>query len=178
MKIKQMLCIAVAFAFAGMALAAKMTLTEARAEIGKCIANPAKMTSVVKQLSAQDQIAFLAEVNRAISEMPGSPESKAATYLDVNRAAVRAADAGNKTAMIAEVFATVPLEVLTVLVEFPCDFYESCRARRIVVCSIVDLILLDSKMVKMSSEDYEFILELRAIALDDADHIGKLTSIF
>ncbi len=102
---------------AGLALAAKMPLPDARAQISACISNPAKMSETVKQLSAEDQVAFLSEVNEAISKMPGSNEAKAAKFLNVNRAAVSSAGKKNKKAVIAEVFATVPLEALTVINE-------------------------------------------------------------
>ena len=117
MKMKNILTLVMALLCAEAVCAANMSLSDARAQIGKCIGNPATMTSVVKQLAAADQTSFLAEVNAAIGEMPGSAELKAATYLEANRAAVRAAGAGNKTAMIAEVFATVPPEALTVVSE-------------------------------------------------------------
>ena len=117
MKMKNILTLVMALLCAEAVCAANMSLSDARAQIGKCIGNPATMTSVVKQLAVADQTPFLTEVNAAIGEMPGSAELKAATYLDANRAAVRAAGAGNKTAMIAEVFATVPPEAMTVVNE-------------------------------------------------------------
>lgn len=117
MRIKHVLSVVVALLFAGVSFAATMSLADARAKIGNCIASESTMTSVIKQLSPADQVTFLTDVNTAIGGRPGSAESKAATYLVANRAAVRAADSGNKTAMIAEVFATVPLEVLTLINE-------------------------------------------------------------
>ena len=114
---KKILAVCFASFVASMALAAGLTLSEARSQISECIKDPAKMKQVVKGLSAADQLTFLAEVNEAISKMPGSNESKAASYLLANRAAVTAAAAGNKTAMIAETFATVPPEVLPVINE-------------------------------------------------------------
>lgn len=117
MKMKKLVMVLLAAFVAGVALAAKMSLSEARAQISACIAKPAKMSEIIKQLSAQDQVAFLAAVNEAISAMPGSDEVKAATYLNVDRAAVVAADASNKAAMIAEVFATVPPAALTLVNE-------------------------------------------------------------
>lgn len=114
---KKFMMLATALLVAGSVWAAKMSLSDARAKIGACIADPKAMAEVVKQLAAADQIAFLAEVNEAISKMPGSNEMKVASYLNVNRAAVLSAESGNKSAMIAEVFATVPLEALTVVNE-------------------------------------------------------------
>lgn len=93
------------------------SLVAARSKIGDVIANPAVMTSTVKSLSAADQKAFLAEVNGAIAKMPGSNEDRAAAYLKVNRAAFKAASKGNLVSMIAECFATVPVEMLPILNE-------------------------------------------------------------
>lgn len=94
-----------------------LTLTEARAQIDKVVENPAVMTSVIKQLSAADQKSYLADVNEAISKMPGSAEEKTAKYINAGRAALRGAKAGNAGDLLAEVFATVPPESLAVLNE-------------------------------------------------------------
>ena len=84
---------------------AALSLAEARGKIGEAVVNPSVMTSLVKQLSAADQKSFLADCNEAVSKMPGSAESKAATYLAVNRAALKGAAKGNLSDMLAEVFA-------------------------------------------------------------------------
>ena len=94
-----------------------MSSADARGKIGDIIDNPASMTSVMKQLSASDQASFLADVNAAIADMPGSPEEKATKYLDVNTAALKGAQKGNLTTLVAEVFATVPPEALTAINE-------------------------------------------------------------
>lgn len=99
------------------AFAQQLALSEARAKIDSAISSPAVMTSTVQQLSAEDQLKFLSDVNAAIAKMPGSAESKAASYVDVCRAALKGARGASMSAMLAEVFATVPLEVLTVLNE-------------------------------------------------------------
>lgn len=102
-----------------------MSLAEARGQIGKCISDPKAMTKVMKQLSAEDQKSLLAEVNAAIEKMPGSNEQKSATYLNVNHAALTGAAKGNVAALVAEVFATVPPEVLTVINEhFATDIFS------------------------------------------------------
>jgi hypothetical protein len=102
-----------------------LSLAEARAKIGDAVVNPAMMTSTMKQLSAADQKAFLADCNEAISKMPGSGETKAASYLNVNRAALKGAAKGNVASLIAEVFATVPPEALTVINErFAADLFN------------------------------------------------------
>ena len=94
-----------------------MSSADARGKIGDIISNPASMTSVMKQLAAADQASFLADVNAAISKMPGSPEEKTSKYLDVNTAALKGAQKGNLTKLVAEVFATVPPESLTAINE-------------------------------------------------------------
>lgn len=104
---------------------AALSLAEARGKIGEAVVNPSVMTSLVKQLSAADQKSFLADCNEAVSKMPGSAESKAATYLAVNRAALKGAANGNLSDMLAEVFATVPPESLTVVNErFAADLFN------------------------------------------------------
>ena len=94
-----------------------MSSADARGKIGDIIDNPASMTSVMKQLAASDQTSFLADVNAAIADMPGSPEEKTSKYLDVNTAALKGAQKGNLTTLVAEVFATVPPEALTAINE-------------------------------------------------------------
>ncbi len=117
----KMVWMAVAAAmFAGLPLLAQekaLPLAEARAQIGAIVENPASMTGIMKQLSAADQTSFLADVNAAISKMPGSNEDKAARFLNVNRAALKGAAKGNLANLVAEVFATVPPEALTILNE-------------------------------------------------------------
>jgi len=94
-----------------------MSSADARGKIGDIISNPASMTSVMKQLAAADQASFLADVNAAISKMPGSPEEKTSKFVEVNTAALKGAQKGNLTKLVAEVFATVPPESLTAINE-------------------------------------------------------------
>lgn len=94
-----------------------MSSADARGKIGDIIANPASMTSVMKQLAAADQASFLADVNAAIAKMPGSPEEKTSKFVEVNTAALKGAQKGNLTTLVAEVFATVPPESLTAINE-------------------------------------------------------------
>ena len=110
---------------AAVGFGAALSLAEARGKIGEAVVNPSVMTSTVKQLSAADQKSFLADCNEAVGKMPGSAESKAATYLAVNRAALKGAAKGNLSDMLAEVFATVPPESLTVVNErFAADLFN------------------------------------------------------
>ena len=77
----------------GIACAQETTsLVDARKQIVASISNPAVMTATVKQLSAEDQRQYLADVVAAVGKMPGSQEEKAASYLSVCRAALRGRD--------------------------------------------------------------------------------------
>ena len=113
---KRLMFVVVAFAACAV-LGQGLSLSEARSKIGDAIADPTVMASTAQKLSADDQVKFLADVNEAIAKMPGSAETKAAAYLDANRAALKSAAKGNLPALLAEVFATVPPEALTVLNE-------------------------------------------------------------
>ena len=114
---KLLMVIMMAMASALVAQDKQMSSADARGKIGDIISNPSTMTSVMKQLAAEDQAAFLADVNAAISKMPGSPEEKTSKFLEVNSAALKGAQKGNLTALVAEVFATVPPESLTAVNE-------------------------------------------------------------
>ena len=114
---KLLMVITMAMASALVAQDKMMSSADARGKIGDIIANPSTMTAVMKQLAAEDQAAFLADVNAAISKMPGSPDEKTAKFLEVNSAALKGAQKGNLTALVAEVFATVPPESLTAVNE-------------------------------------------------------------
>ena len=122
--------ITVVSALAAGVVLAQVSLSAARAKIGDCINDPAAMTATMKQLPAGDQAAFLAEVNDAISRMPGSSESRTAAFLNVNRAALKGAAKGNVSTLLAEVFATVPPESLTVINErFAADLFNRAGDR-------------------------------------------------
>ena len=110
--------------FFGLAVAAMLacsanalSLAESRGRISETIEDPAVMAAIMAELSAEDQITFLGDVNAAIESMPGSSEEKSAKFLTVNRTAVKSAKPGNMANMIAEVYATVPPESLTVVNE-------------------------------------------------------------
>lgn len=95
----------------------QLSLADARGKIDKAVESPAVMTEIMKRLSAEDQVKFLADVNKAIGDMPASPEEKTAKFLNVNHAALTAAQKGNTTALLAEVFATVSPDALPVISE-------------------------------------------------------------
>ena len=95
----------------------QISLADARGKIDKAVESPAVMKEIMKRLSAEDQKKFLADVNKAIGDMPASVEEKTAKFLNINHAALTAAQKGNTTALLAEVFATVPPEALTVINE-------------------------------------------------------------
>lgn len=92
-------------------------LARARGQIDKIIETPDLMKTVMAGLSAKDQKQFVADVNKAIGDMPASAEERTAKFLNVNHAALVSAAKGNKATILAEVFATVPPEALTVLNE-------------------------------------------------------------
>ena len=108
---------AVVAAAGALMLSAEMPRSEWHAKVGDCALDPAALKSTISQLSSADKTAFLAEVNEAIGKMPGSAEAKAANYLAANRAAVAGAGAADRAAVLAEVYATVPPEALTVINE-------------------------------------------------------------
>lgn len=101
-------------AFSAVAPAAK-SLVDARSEIGAAITDPGKVTAMMKSLSPQDQVAYVAALNAAIAKYPGSSEERAAVSLNVNSAAVLGAAKGNLKSVVAEVFATASLESLPVI---------------------------------------------------------------
>lgn len=102
---------------AALVQAQALTLVEARAKIGDA-ANDAKvMAETTAALSAADQVTFLAQVNEAISKMPGSEADRTAKFYAANKAALTNAKKGNLSNMLAETYATVSLEALTVINE-------------------------------------------------------------
>jgi hypothetical protein len=110
-------------------MAKEMTLVEARVGIAQAIADVSQVTSTMKALSAADQVAYLGSINQAVSKMPGSSESKAAAFVNANKAALRGARKGNLKALIAEVFATVPPEALAVISErYAADLFNRSSA--------------------------------------------------
>ena len=106
-----------AMAAAVLTVGAEMARSEWQAVVGECAKNPALLQQTIGQLSAADQLAFVGQVNQAISAMPGSKDQKAAAFYAANKAAVTGATRENRTAVLAEVYATVPVEVLTVINE-------------------------------------------------------------
>lgn len=93
-----------------------LSLPEATAKITDITNDPALMTSVMKELSKDDQVAFLGRVNKAISSTKRSADAKTEAFLAVNKAALLARK-GNLKALLAEVYATVPPAALTVVNE-------------------------------------------------------------
>lgn len=95
-----------------------LPLAEARQKIDGVVDGSESIASLIKQLSAADQLTFLGDVNKAVSKMPASVEEKTAKHLNLNHAALKAVKgSGNVAALLAEVFATVPPEALTVINE-------------------------------------------------------------
>jgi hypothetical protein len=95
-----------------------MPSSEWRAKVGECAQDSSVLKSVIVQLSESDQLAFIGAVNEALAAKPGSTESKAVSFYDANRAALVAlSKSGNLMKALAEVYATVPPEFLTVINE-------------------------------------------------------------
>lgn len=103
-----------------------LPLAEARQKIDGVVDGSVSIASLIKQLSAEDQLTFLGDVNKAVSKMPASVEEKTAKHLNLNHAALKAVKgSGNVAALLAEVFATVPPEALTVINErFASDLFN------------------------------------------------------
>lgn len=108
---------AMSFALIATTLLAQMPRSEWHAKVGECALDPVVLKATISQLSSGDKTAFIAEVNEAISKMPGSAEVKAAQFLAANRAAVRGVGSADRGAALAEIYATVPPESLTVINE-------------------------------------------------------------
>lgn len=101
-----------------------LSLAEATAKITDISNNPGMMSSVVKELSKDDQVEFLGRVNKAIADTKRTPDSKAEAFLAVNKAALLA-NKGNLKELLAEVYATVPPAALTVINErFAADLFK------------------------------------------------------
>ena len=96
---------------------ARISLADAKGRIDKAVASPAVMKAIMQHLSAEDQKAFLAEVNAAIATMPGSEAERTATFVAINRAALEGAQKGNVATLVAESFATVAPSALPALSE-------------------------------------------------------------
>ena len=94
-----------------------LSLTEARAQIGNVVENPDSLTDLMKSVAADDQAMLLGDVNTAIAIVPGSAEMRAATYVKANCAALKGAAKWNLLTLLAETFATVKIEDLTLLNE-------------------------------------------------------------
>lgn len=142
-------------------VAGELSLTEARGKLSDVISDPSLMTATMKQLSADDQKSFLADVNEAIGKMPGSVENVTATFLNANKAALRGAQKGNLSALLAEVFATVSPEALTVINEsFASDLFNRASDPAAAVS--------DERFAALSSESMKKIAERNATADNSA----------
>ena len=112
MKLKNMIAVcALVLCAVPFSAVAELSKAEWQAKVGECASNPSTVKATIAQVPAAEQASFLAKVNEAIANKPGSEESKAADFYAANKAAVSGAT--DKTAVLAEVFATVPVEYLT-----------------------------------------------------------------
>ena len=108
---KQIAAYALVLCAIPLAASAELSKAEWQAKVGECAGNPSAMKATIAQIPASDQAEFVANVNKAIAEKPGSKEAKAADFYAANKAAVSGAT--DKSSVLAEVFATVPVEYLT-----------------------------------------------------------------
>ena len=115
MKLDLAKLVACALALAVLPICAADTMPRSEwfALVGDSAQNPQTLKQTMAKLSDADQLAFVQEVNAAISKMPGSNEVKGAAFYEANRAAVTGAGKDNLKSVLAEVFATVPPEYLT-----------------------------------------------------------------
>ena len=97
--------------------AGNSSIEAARASIQDAVKSKSAMVAVMKKLSAEDQKTFVGEVMAAIAKLPGSPEERAAMYLNAARAAIDGAAKGNVTEIVAEIYATVPVSSLPIISE-------------------------------------------------------------
>ena len=128
-------------------------LAEARQKIDGVVGGSESIASLIKQLSAADQVTFLGEVNKAVAKMPASVEEKTAKHLNLNHAALKAAKGtGNVAALLAEVFATVPPEALTVINErFATDLFSRTADPRVQ--------FTDERFVKIATNTVRIVQE-------------------
>lgn len=104
---------------------AAVSLADARAQIGRAIESNDLLSSLMKGLSEKDQKQFVADLNKAIGELPASTEEKTAKYLNANHTVLKSAKKGNLKILLAEIFATVSPEALTVINErFAADLFN------------------------------------------------------
>ena len=108
-----LICAVLMSAFAFAASAPTMTWQEALKQVGPASKDSATLKSTMAKLSDADQLAFLDAVNKAIANQPGSAEAKSAAFVVSSKAALSSASRANKTAMLAEIYATVPPAYLT-----------------------------------------------------------------
>ena len=113
--IKQIAAFALTAVVVPFAATAGMSRAEWQAKVGDCAKNPAMVKATIAQIPAAEQTEFLAKVNSAIAKKPGSIEAMAVDFYSASKAAL--VGAKDKKAVLAEIFATVPVEHLTVLNE-------------------------------------------------------------
>ena len=114
---KRSIATAAALAMSAMMPLCAMSLADASGKVGDVANDASAVAEIVKQLDPGDQPAFLGKVNAAIDKMPGPAKEKTDAFVAANEAATRAADKSKTADMIAESFATVPVEVLPALNE-------------------------------------------------------------
>lgn len=86
----------------------------------------AAFTGAFQNLAKDDQVEFVRAVNKAMADYKAStPERRLATIYSVNRDAVKSSPAAEKKAVIAEVFATAPMDALPKIADgFAADLFN------------------------------------------------------
>ncbi len=149
------------FSCAAIVQAHALTLVEARAKIGDA-ANDAKvMAETTAALSAADQVTFLGQVNEAIGKMPGAEADRVAKFYAANKAALANSKKGNLSNLLAETYATVSLEALTVINErFASELFSRSTA---------GTSLTDAQFEQIAKSNMAKIQERTASASDSAE---------
>ena len=88
-----------------------------QSQVAKASQDAAVVKQTMKGMSNADQLAFVKAVSTAVAAKPGSAEEKADALVKTMRAALESANADNREAVIAEIFATAPIESLTAVSE-------------------------------------------------------------
>lgn len=111
------------------AWAAELSQGAWRAKVGDAAQSAAAMKATISQVAKAEQCAFVKAVNAAIGKMASSQAEKEQRFVDVNRAAIQGAAAENRSAVLAEVFASVPVEFLPGIAEHFADALFNRKAQ-------------------------------------------------
>lgn len=103
------------------ALAAQPNQFVSRAQwlkkIGAAVTDTSVMRETLDQVAPEDRVEFTQRILKAVSRMPVNPDNKAAAFVKASVACIAGAGSEKKTAVIAEIFASVPIEYLPMITE-------------------------------------------------------------